>query len=61
MSVRMLAAELYRMMKEVEALEERLASLAPNDPERADIERELRALRAERDRARKILDGAKAE
>jgi hypothetical protein len=61
MSVRMLAAELYRMMKEVESLESKLASLAPNEPEKAEIERELRALCAERDRIRKILDGAKAE
>jgi hypothetical protein len=61
MSVRMLAAELYRMMKEVESMESRLASLAPNAPEKADIERELLALRAERDRIRKILDGAKAD
>jgi hypothetical protein len=57
----MLAAELYRIMKDVESMENRLASLAPNEPEKAEIERELRALRAERDRIRKILDGAKAD
>jgi hypothetical protein len=61
MSVRMLAAELYRVMKEVESMENKLASLAPNEPEKAEIERELRAQRAERDRIRKILDGAKAD
>jgi predicted RNase H-like nuclease (RuvC/YqgF family) len=61
MSVRMLAAELYRVMKEVESMENTLASLAPNEPEKAELERELRALRAERDRIRKILDGAKAD
>jgi hypothetical protein len=57
----MLATELYRVMKEVESMENKLASLAPNDPEKAEIERELRAQCAERDRIRKILDGAKAD
>lgn len=61
MSVRMLAAELYRMMRAVESKESELALLPPNAPEKAEIERELRALRAERDRIRKILDGAKAD
>lgn len=61
MSVRTLAAELYRVMKEVELKERELASLPPNTPEKEDVERQLRALRAERDRIRKILDGAKAD
>ncbi len=61
MSVRMLAAELYRVMKAVESKEKELAALPPNAPEKAQKDSELRALRAERDRIRKILDGAKAD
>jgi hypothetical protein len=57
----MLAAELYQTMKEVESKERELAGLPPNAPEKAELERELHALRAERDRIRKILDGAKAD
>ncbi len=61
MSVRTLAVELYRMIQAVESKEKELALLPPDAPERAEVERELRALRAERDRIRKMLDGAKAD
>ncbi len=61
MSVRTLAAELYRVMKDVELNERELSSLPPSTPEKEDMERQLRALRAERDRIRRILDGAKAD
>lgn len=60
MSVRMVALEYYRAMKEVEELEKKIASLPSNSPQKDEIERELRAARTERDRIKKMLDGAKA-
>jgi len=60
MSVRLMAIEFYRTMKQVEELEKKLADLPPGSPERDELERELRAARTERDRIKKMLDGAKA-
>lgn len=60
MSVRMVAMEYYRAMKEVEQLEKKLASLPTGAPARAEIEREIRVARAERERIRKMLEGAKS-
>ncbi len=57
----MLAKELYRVMKEVEQLENELAGLAPGAPGRAALERRLYAARAELGRIKAMLDGAKAD
>jgi hypothetical protein len=61
MSIRMLAKELYRAMKEVEQLEEVLHGLAPAIPKRAELERQLLETRAEVGRIKAMLDGAKAD
>jgi hypothetical protein len=59
MSIRSLALELYRTMKEVEQLEKRVKELAPGTAERAELERQLHGVRAEERRIRSMLDGAK--
>lgn len=59
MSVRMLALELYEALKEVESLEKKLESLSPAAPERDDLDGQLRRARADRDRIRSTLEGAK--
>lgn len=59
MSIRMLAIELYRAMKEVEELEKRIESLAPGDFQRESLNERLRAARGEAKRIRTLLDGAK--
>jgi hypothetical protein len=61
MSIRMMARELYRVMKEVEQLEKELESLPLGMPKRDELERRLRAARGERGRIRAILNGAKAD
>jgi hypothetical protein len=57
MSIRLLAQDLYRLRREVESLEKRLASApgAGHD----ELQARLRGLRAERDRLRAALDGQK--
>ena len=60
MSVRMLAVEFYRAMKQVEELERKLSDLPCSSSERDGLEWELKAARTERDRIKKRLDGAKA-
>ena len=55
MSIKLLARDLYRLQKEVERLEERLA--AARIEERSRIEEALRKARAERDQMRRALDG----
>ena len=59
MSIRLLAQELYRLTREVTRLEEALAVVAPGDRDR--IAEALRKARAERNRLRSALDGAKAD
>lgn len=59
MSIRMLAIELYRTIRQVEELEKKLKTLAADAPERGDIENHLRLARAERNRIRTMLEGAK--
>jgi hypothetical protein len=59
MTIRGLARDYYRALKAVETLEkERLESPA-GSPGRAQLELELRRARAERDRLKAMLDGAK--
>ncbi len=61
MSIRMLAKELYRVMKEVERLEKELEGLAPGSAKRTELERRLLAARADQGRIKAMLDGAKAD
>jgi phage FluMu protein gp41 len=55
MSIKLLARDLYRLQKEVEDLEQRLASARME--ERVRIEEALRRVRAEKERVRRALDG----
>jgi hypothetical protein len=55
MSIKLLARDLYRCQKQVEALEKQLAAAAP--AMRAQIAEQLRRARAERDTLRRALDG----
>ncbi len=55
----MLAVELYRSMKQVEELEKRLEILAPDAPEKGQVLDELRRAKAERERIRAMMEGAK--
>ncbi len=57
MSVQLIAKELYRLIQEVEELEERIRA-APYE-KREKMKYQLLKLKAERDHMRKILDGRK--
>ena len=61
MSIRILARELYRVMKEVEQLEKELNDLIPGASKRYELERRLAEVRAEERRIKAMLDGAKAD
>lgn len=61
MSIRTLARELYRVMKEVEQLEKELNDLIPGASKRYESERRLAEARAEERRIKAMLDGAKAD
>ncbi len=55
MSIKLLAKDLYRLQKEVDRLEAKMAA-APMT-ERTPLEERLRVVRAERERLRRALDG----
>ncbi len=55
MSIKLLARDLYRLQKEVERLEEKLATASAEN--RAGIEEALRRTRAEKQSVRRALDG----
>jgi len=57
MSIRLIAQELYRFQQEVEKLEDQVRS-APHEKQEA-LKDRLRKLKAERDRMRRVLEGAK--
>jgi len=57
MSIRMIAQELYRLLKEVERLEKELQEV-PFEKQ-ADLKDRLRKAKAERDRLRATLEGKK--
>jgi molecular chaperone GrpE (heat shock protein) len=57
MSIRMIAKELYHLQQEVEKLEAQIESVPSH--EREALKDRLRRLKAERDRMRKTLNGAK--
>ncbi|MFW6332511.1 MAG: hypothetical protein ACOC23_04350 [Thermodesulfobacteriota bacterium] len=57
MSIQLIARELYRLIREVEALEKEIAA-APH-ADREELKDRLRKLKAERDRMRRMVDGGK--
>ncbi len=57
MSIRLLARDLYRVWREIEALQRQIAR-APSS-QRSTLEESLRRLKAEHARLRQALDGAK--
>jgi predicted nucleic acid-binding Zn-ribbon protein len=60
MSIRQVAAELYKLTKKVEELEKRLSEGKPlSTQERQAIEKDLKEAKEERDRLRRMLDKAK--
>jgi GAF domain-containing protein len=59
MSIRLIAIELYRLEKEVSAIEKELASA--RDENQDELKDRLRKIKAERNRIKKTLEGAKAE
>lgn len=61
MSIRMVALELYRVMKEIEELERKISSSKTGLQEKEAIEKRLRNARSERDRLKKMMEGAKGD
>jgi chromosome segregation ATPase len=59
MSIRLIARDLYRLQREVEEAEKELDHAS--EAERQELEDRLRKVKAERDRMRKILEGAKEQ
>lgn len=59
MSIRLIALELYRLEREVSAIEEELASA--RDENRDELKDRLRKVKAERNRVKNMLEGAKEE
>jgi len=57
MYIRLIAKELYRLEQEVEKLEKEISSAPHEDREAA--KEHLRKVKAERNRMRRVLDGAK--
>lgn len=57
MSVRLIAKDLYRLIRETEELEKQIRN-APLEKQDK-LKDELRKIKAERDRMRQILDGSK--
>lgn len=61
MSIRMVAVELYRVMKQIERLEKKLKSPDAGSQEKENIEKELRSAMVLRDQLNKMIDGAKGD
>lgn len=59
MSIRLIALELYRLEKEVSAVEKELDSAREGN--RDGLKDRLRKIKAERNRIKKVLEGAKEE
>lgn len=57
MSIQLLARELYQLIREVEVLERRIKA-TPYDRQ-APLQDQLRKLRAERDRVKRMIEGRK--
>ena len=60
MSIRLLAIELYKAIKQVEELQKKLQDATLTASQRQQLENQLRTMTAERDRIKSILEGAKA-
>ncbi|MCK8602257.1 hypothetical protein [Desulfoferrobacter suflitae] len=61
MSIRLLAVELYRVIKQVEQLEKHMQDPSLTQAQRDRTAGELRKARLERDRIKAMLEGAKAK
>ena len=59
MSIRMVALELYRVMKEIDELEKKLKGLRAGSQEGMETGNRLRQAKAQRDRLKKMIEGAK--
>jgi len=59
MSFRMVAVELYQVMKKIEKLEKEFESLEAGSQERVEIERDLREAMVQKDRVKKMIERAK--
>ena len=59
MTIALIARDLYRLIRQVDAVERELSQAAAM--QRPGIEERLRRLRAERDQLRRVLDGSKQE
>jgi hypothetical protein len=59
MSIRILARELYQAAKQLEELQVKLRDPSLDDAEKLRLQQEIRSVRAERDRLRAMLEGAK--
>lgn len=57
----MVAVELYRVMKQIDEFEKRLASLPEQAPERERIRAGLAEACALRDQIKKMIEGAKGD
>lgn len=57
----MVAVELYRVMRQTTELEKKLENLQADSQGRGELEENLRKIRAERDRLKRIIDGAKGD
>jgi histidinol-phosphate/aromatic aminotransferase/cobyric acid decarboxylase-like protein len=57
MSIRLLAQDLYRCIREIDILARQIAQALPHQQE--ELQTKLRTLKAERDRLRQALEGAK--
>jgi hypothetical protein len=57
MSIRIIARDLYRLLQKVERLEQQVESSSSEKKE--ELKDRLRKVRAEQNRMRRILDGAK--
>ena len=61
MSIRMVAVELYKVMKQIGELDKKLESLNAGSQEREEIEKKLREARVQKDRLEKMIEGAKGD
>jgi hypothetical protein len=61
MSIRMVAVELYRVMKKIEELAKELESLEAGLQQRVEIEGDLREARVQKDRLKKMIEGPKSD
>jgi len=55
----MVALELYRVMKEIDELEKKLEGLGAGSQEGMETGNRLREAKAQRDRLKKMIEGAK--